>query len=75
MVQPTKDLAEYLQRESFRICSLIFNPEYAKADIALEISQLREYCETTAPEKAELFEAVYVGRFRRLWEQWREEDE
>jgi hypothetical protein len=75
MAQPTQDLAEFLRRESFRICSMIFNPEFPKADIALQIHQLREYCETAAPEKADLFEAVYVGRFRRLWEQWREADD
>jgi hypothetical protein len=32
---------------------------------------MRELCRAEAPEKAELFEAIYASRFERLWEQWR----
>ncbi len=64
-------LAERLRRESHRICALILNSEFEWIDIAIQINQMREMCESEAPEKAELFEALYVGRFNRLWEQWR----
>lgn len=64
-------LAERLRRESHRICALILNSELEWIDIAIQINQMREMCESEAPEKAELFEALYVGRFNRLWDQWR----
>lgn len=64
-------LAEKLKRDSHRICSLILNSELEWIDIAIEINRMRELCETEAPDKLELFEAVYVSRFERLWEQWR----
>jgi hypothetical protein len=73
MLSPPKDLSEYFKRESHRICAMILNSDLPKVDIAIQINQLREQCETLAPEKAELFECIYVGRFRRLWDQWRED--
>jgi hypothetical protein len=67
-------LADWLKRESHRVCSLILNSDLEWIDIAIQIGQMRERCATEAPEKLDLFEAVYVGRFNRLWEQWRETD-
>lgn len=64
-------LADRLQRASHRICSMILNSDLEWIDIAIEINRMRELCELEAPEKLDLFEAVYVGRFTRLWEQWR----
>ena len=74
MIDPPTDLADYLKRESHRICALILNSDCEKIDIAIQINKLREYCLDHAPDKADLFEAVYVGRFNRLWEQWRVEE-
>src|SRR5690348_2555835 len=68
-------LAERLQRASHRICSMILNSDLEWIDIAIEINRMRELCEMEAPEKLDLFEAVYVGRFTRLWQQWRLPDE
>lgn len=73
MRYPPRDLAELLKQESHRICAMILGGDYEEIDIAIEIDRLREYCERVAPDKSELFEAVYVGRFRRLWEQFRED--
>ena len=42
--------------------------------IDAQINELREFCLERAPDKAELFEAIYVGRFNRLWEQWRPDE-
>lgn len=64
-------LAEQLQRDSHRICSLILNSDLEWIDIAIEIGQMRQICEAAAPDKLELFEAIYVSRFNRLWQQWR----
>jgi hypothetical protein len=67
-----QSLAERLKRDSHRICSLILNSDLPWIDIEIEINRMREVCATEAPEKLDLFEAVYVSRFTRLWEQWRE---
>ncbi|MEN6627056.1 MAG: hypothetical protein ABFD69_12600 [Candidatus Sumerlaeia bacterium] len=67
-------LAERLRRESHRISALILNSDLPWIDIAIQINAMREMCETEAPEKAELFEAVYTSRFERLREQWRKDE-
>jgi hypothetical protein len=72
MGRSSKDLAEFLKRESHRICAMILNSDTPHIDIAIQINELRDRCASEAPEKADLFEAVYVGRFNRLWQQWRE---
>lgn len=64
-------LADQLQRAADRISNLIMHSELEWIDIAIEINELREVCRERAPEKVELFDAVYGGRFSRLWEQWR----
>ena len=64
-------LADRLKRASHRICALILNTDLEWFDISLEISRMREMCLREAPEKAELFEALYTARFERLWRQWR----
>jgi hypothetical protein len=69
------DFADILRRRSERICALILFSDYPKADLALEIGRLREQCAQEAPDKAELFELVYVSRFRRLWDQWRRDED
>lgn len=68
-------LAEDLKRRSHRIATLILNSDISWIDIELEINQMRELCLEDAPDKVELFEAVYVSRFNRLRDQWREEKE
>jgi hypothetical protein len=71
MEHETLPLAENLKRESHRICSLILNSDLPWIDIAIQINEMREMCLEQAPEKAELFDAVYLSRFTRLWDQWR----
>lgn len=68
-------LAERLRRESHRISALILNSDLPWVDIAIQIEAMRDMCAAEAPEKAELFDAIYVSRFERLREQWRGEEE
>ena len=60
-----------LQRRADRICSLIVASDYAAIDVAIEIRNLREFCQQEFPDRMELFGQVYESRFRRLWEQFR----
>jgi len=64
-------LAQELQLGADRITNLILHTELEWIDILIEIDSLRERCRDRAPEKLPLFEAIYVSRFSRLWEQWR----
>lgn len=64
------DPALELQRRADRIVSLILYSDYPEVDIDIEILQLRRWCAERLPERLELFEMVYVSRFRRLREQW-----
>lgn len=64
------EFADHLKREADRICQLILNSDLPEIDIAIQIDQLRDRCRHEAPDKLELFEVVYVSRFKRLWQQW-----
>ena len=65
-------LATTLQRRADRLCSLIVASDYPDVDIDVEIAALRRWCRETMPDRLELFELVYAGRFRRLREQFRD---
>ena len=65
-------LDERLRRESDRICSLILHSDLEWIDVAIQIEQMREICRRENPEREELFDRLYVRRFQRLWEQWRD---
>lgn len=60
-----------LQRRADRICSLIIGGDYPAIDVVIEIRKLRGFCEESFPDRMDLFEKVYEGRFRRLWDQFR----
>ena len=72
-MQDRLPLAERLRRDSHRICQLILNSDLDWIDIAIQINAMREMCADEAPEKLELFDALYNSRFMRLWEQWQED--
>lgn len=63
-----------LSREAEKIVSLILHTEYAKIDIEIEKTKLRELCKELFPEKEYLYDMIYGNRFDRLWEQFREEE-
>ncbi len=65
------DPAEDLKRKADRICSLIVASDYPDIDIDMEIRNLRDWCAKHLPECGDLFELIYVNRFRRLRDQFR----
>lgn len=73
MIRPSRtiDHAEDLKRQADRICSLILASDFPDVDIDIEIINLRKWCEKNLPERADLFEIIYVNRFQRLREQFR----
>jgi len=61
----------HFQREADHISRLILNTDLPWVDIEIQIGKLRGKAERLFPRKGDLFEQVYVARFRRLWQQWR----
>lgn len=68
-------LAERLRRQSHRISALILNSDLPWIDIQIRIDAMRAMCEAEAPDKAELFDAIYTSRFERLRDQWRGDED
>jgi hypothetical protein len=60
------------QWEADEISRLILNTDLPWIDIEIQIEKLRQRAALLFPRKTQLFELIYVSRFRRLWEQWRE---
>lgn len=54
-----------------RISELIKQSDLPRVDIEIEVRNFREYVLEHFPEKEELFKAIYINRFRRLWEEHR----
>ncbi len=73
----SKDEERYrqLQQQADRISMLIVAGDYPAVDVAIAAGRLRDYVEEHFPDRLGLFEVIYVSRFRRLWEQFRSEDE
>ncbi|MCK4235916.1 MAG: hypothetical protein KAX38_02275 [Candidatus Krumholzibacteria bacterium] len=59
------------KRDADRIASLILHSDMPWIDIEIEIRAFRGRVLEKFPDKGELFDAIYLGRFRRLWEQFR----
>lgn len=62
-----------LTNEAERIVILILHTDFARVDIEIEKSKLRELCRELFPGKEYLYEMIYARRFDRLWEQFRGE--
>ena len=60
-----------IARMSDRIASLIVASECPMIDIEIEQQKLREKIEEHFPEKAGLYDLIYMPRFKRLTEQFR----
>ncbi|MFW6189945.1 MAG: hypothetical protein ACOC7T_05880 [Planctomycetota bacterium] len=64
-----------LRRRADRICSLIVASDYPAIDVVIQIRRLREFVSREFPARVDLFEKVYESRFRRLWQQFRSDEE
>ena len=52
------------------ISRLIVNSDLPWIDIAIQIDGLRREAQRLFPLKMDLFDMIYVSRFKRLWIQW-----
>lgn len=74
IVRETRYLRSFQQKADY-ISGLILNTDIPWIDILIQIENLRHEAERLFPQKLELFELVYVNRFKRLWQQWRSNHE
>ncbi|MDD3641855.1 MAG: hypothetical protein PHQ19_00100 [Candidatus Krumholzibacteria bacterium] len=68
-------IARGIRLEADRIASLILGGEANGDEVQEEIAALRADVLEVFPGSGDLFDAIYLGRFRRLWEQFRPEEE
>lgn len=54
------------------ICHLIVNTDLPWVDIAIRIERFRAIAHQLYPTKDYLFDWIYMRRFQRLWQDWRE---
>ena len=62
-----------LQRQADRICEMIVSGEASLVDIEIQQAALREAVARMFPDKQALYQMVYESRFRRLWQQFRQD--
>jgi len=63
-----------LQREADRICEMIVTGELAEIDLEIQQAKLRDMVARLFPDKQALYQLLYESRFRRLWQQFRQEN-
>ena len=68
-----REMALELRRLADRICFLILSTDYPEIDIEIEKTELRQRCRELFPDRMDLYEMIYESRFRRLWQQFRED--
>jgi DNA-directed RNA polymerase subunit RPC12/RpoP len=67
--------AEEIRARADRISSLILHSDLPRIDVEIEIKKFRTHVLEIFPEKEELLNSVYLNRFRRLWNQFRNADD
>jgi len=60
-----------LARLADRVSVLVLADWYPEVDAIIAVENLRETAREMFPGSDELFDMVYLSRFRRLWEQFR----
>jgi hypothetical protein len=72
---------EAIERELFESAEELWHDRVRAASfrrmadrIAIEIRSFRAAVLEDFPDRRELFEAIYVGRFKRMWEQFRPDE-
>jgi hypothetical protein len=70
-----KQRFEEIQRMADDISARIVSGEFSPVDLDIAKEKLRALCEEHFPEKMYLFDMLYESRFRRLWQQFRQEFE
>jgi hypothetical protein len=65
---------EGIMREAESIARMILDEEMPRVDIEIAIRSFRARVLEEFPDREKLFEGLYLSRFRRLWDQFRQDD-
>lgn len=68
---PAREAMAMLARQADRVSVLVLKSDYPDVDVICAVENLRVRAYNLFPDSADLFEMIYVSRFRRLWNQWR----
>ena len=60
-----------LARLADRVSVCVLSESYPEIDVVIAVENLRETAHEMYPDRDDLFEMIYVSRFRRLWQQFR----
>jgi hypothetical protein len=74
-LSPKRERMAELSRMADQVSTLVLRDDYPEIDITIAVENLRQAAGELFPGRDDLFEMVYVSRFRRLWEQFRGGDE
>ena len=66
----TRRLRDF-QSCAYDVARLIVDTDLPWVDVAIRIEKLRAAAGQLFPLKQNVFDLIYVSRFRRLWDQWR----
>lgn len=69
-----KEQYEVLRRQADRITTCILYSDLPFIDICIAVERLRDWVHQHMPDKQELFEMIYIARYNRLWQQFRNTD-
>ena len=72
-VELDRSRARGIRTEADRIVSMILDAGMPRIDIEMAIRSFRSRVLEEFPGREELFDALYLGRFRRIWEQFRQD--
>ena len=67
--------ARGIRIEADRIVSMILQPDMPRVDIEIAVRTFRSSVLEEFPGREELFDALYLSRFRRIWDQFRKSGE
>jgi hypothetical protein len=70
-----REQADEIRRRANRISAYILYSDMPRIDIVILINNFRKYVLDIFPDKQELFRLLYEARFKRLWEQFRDDSE
>ena len=66
--------AREIQKDAQIICQMILNEECQAVDIEIAKERLEEKVKKFFPDKMDTYRMIYEARFKRLWDQFRNQD-
>lgn len=69
-----KSKVNEIQEEAQSICRMILSEDFSWVDVEIAQGKLREKVSQLFPDKLETYQMIFEARFKRLWDQFRNEE-